>query len=192
MWNKKSNNAAWWKDELPSYTYVGWRGLGPIFGTRYYLYIGDNVVKMLGRSPLRRIILHTFPASAILCTDAKRPSMTYALFGAIVGFFGDLFTNPVTMRDNIDVMNSQGFGGLLEFLLSSFVFAVVLGTVLDRLFERPRINFILEGGTHIGTFTNFKKRLPEVIQLISKARGINSSESMRSKHRYFIFQARAM
>ncbi len=181
----------WWKKEIDSSTYIGWRGLGPILGTRYYLNLGENVIKFISRSPYGGIEIQVFSASAVLCTDAKRPSMAYSIFGAMIGFLGDLF-HPLTMKDNIEVVNSDGVIGLLSILLSSFFIAVVVGTIADRLFERPRINIILEGGTSIGTFTNFKKRMPETIRAISSARGISSSESMRSNHRYYTFMGRAM
>lgn len=191
MHNNQSITKLWWEEELHSYTYVGWRGVGPIFGTRYYLYIGDDAIKMLSRSLLGKIVLHTFPVTAVLCTRAKRPSFSYSLFGAIVAFFGDPF-KPRELHDNLEIFYSEGWVGLGDFLLSALFVSVIFGVIIDRLFERPRIQFILEGGAHIGTFTNFNKSLPQVIRLISKTRGLNSSESMRSKHRYYNFQGRAI
>ena len=46
-------NKEFFKNEIKGSIYLGWKGLGPILGTRYYFSIDNKVLKLISRSPFK-------------------------------------------------------------------------------------------------------------------------------------------
>jgi len=133
--------------------------------------------------------LQAFPASDILCVELQKSSLFYAIVGALVIFLKQL---PDLIKNSSEALKVSGFGGFATEILTTFVIVLIVGVLITRLYERPRIEFLLEGGTKLGTFTNFNSKIPEIIQAIEKARGNHASESMSTFHNYYKYQARAL
>lgn len=159
-------------NEIESSLYLGWRGFGSLLGARYYLNTENKVITLISISPLKGIELQSFLVSDVLCVELYSSSLFYAIIGALA-----MFLKTVTA-------DAAG-------ILIALIYSIIVGLIIERLYERPRIELLLEDGEKIKLFTNFSDNLPKIIQKIETAIGNHTSEGINSFHYYYTYQTRA-
>jgi type IV pilus assembly protein PilA len=183
-----TNKNKLFSNKIQNSMYLGWRGLGSLLGTRYYLNTENGIINIISKSPVKGIELQTFTASDILCVELHKSSFFYAIIGTLIIFFKSL---PDAINDNIHEHNGH-IHDLSIDILFLLGFSLFIGFIIERLYERPHIEFILKGGAKIKLFTNYHSAIPEVMQLIENMRENNSSSNTIFFNSFYKYQERSL
>ena len=177
-----------WPQSLVSEAdYIGWRGLGPLLGVRYFADVCDGYVILVEKHPFGGIKIQWISNLAVIYRGLRKPSLFYLVCGVLATSLAD----PGTFVDNIILLVNNDVDGFIQasrWLLVS----VIIGIMLNWLFDRPRIDLVVEGGIRIGSYAGFNQsQLSGLIKKWSCNRGQITAESSGASSKYFVYLTRA-